>query len=66
MVNIKKWWASTTIWSALGVLILAVAPSLGLTGDDAALLGTSLENVVTGALALTAIYGRVRARDRIG
>lgn len=68
----KKWYASKTI---IGTLILFVALLKSMTGveilgsEEITLLGNNIEAVVTGVLALiaaiTAIYGRVFAKDKI-
>jgi crotonobetainyl-CoA:carnitine CoA-transferase CaiB-like acyl-CoA transferase len=64
--GVKPWWKSRTIWAALGVFLITIAPELGLSSEDATGLGGAVGDIVTGALALAAIVGRLRARDRIG
>ena len=64
----KPWWASRTIWSAIGILAAAVISALGGQADDsdATLIGEGVGSIATGVLALIAIWGRVRASRRIG
>lgn len=64
----KPWWQSKTIWGALGVFIITVAPELGIgvSSDDAAGIGGAVGNIGTGLFALFVIYGRLRAERRIG
>lgn len=64
----KPWWQSKTIWSAVGILIVTILGAFGVEASeaDAAEIGAGLGSIVTGVLALVAIYGRIVARDRIG
>ncbi|MBD3746708.1 MAG: hypothetical protein IE932_10915 [Sphingopyxis terrae] len=66
--NGKPWWQSKTIWAALVVFLVTIAPELGvgITDQDAADGGGALGNILVGVSALVAIWGRVRARQRIG
>ena len=68
MTDIKPWWQSKTLWGALVTLCSA---ALGLTGLD---LGEADREALTGLLTslgaaiggIVAIFGRLRARSRIG
>ncbi|PAL20205.1 hypothetical protein [Sphingopyxis sp. GW247-27LB] len=64
----KPWWQSKTIWGAIGVFIITVAPELGIgvSSDDAAGIGGAVSNIATGVFALFVIFGRLRAKQRIG
>lgn len=66
--GVKPWWKSKTIWAALGVFIITIAPELGvgINSDDAAGIGGAVGDIIAGGLALFAIIGRLRAKDRIG
>lgn len=66
--GVKPWWKSKTIWAALGVFVMTIAPELGIgiDSDDAAGIGGAVGDIATGALALFAIIGRLRAKQRIG
>jgi crotonobetainyl-CoA:carnitine CoA-transferase CaiB-like acyl-CoA transferase len=66
--GVKPWWKSKTIWAALGVFVMTVAPELGIgiDSDDAVGIGGAVGDIATGALALFAIIGRLRAKQRIG
>lgn len=64
--GVKPWWKSKTIWAALGVFLITIAPELGISGDDAAGIGGAVGDIATGAFALVAIVGRLRAKQRIG
>lgn len=64
--GVKPWWKSKTIWAATGVFLMTIAPELGLSSDDAAGIGGAVGEIITGALALAAIVGRLRAKQRIG
>lgn len=64
--GVKPWWKSKTIWAALGVFLITIAPELGINSDDAAGIGGAVGDIVAGGLALVAIVGRLRAKQRIG
>lgn len=66
--GMKPWWKSKTIWAALGVFIVTIAPELGIgiSSDDASGIGGALGNIIAGGLALIAIVGRLRAKQQIG
>lgn len=66
--GVKPWWKSKTIWAALGVFVMTIAPELGIgiDSDEAAGIGGAVGDIATGALALFAIIGRLRAKQRIG
>ena len=63
----KPWWASRTIWSAIGVLIVAVLQLLGVAVSDAeaAEIATALGDLAIAIFAVTTIWGRIRATQRI-
>ena len=68
MLNLAKpWWLSKTIFAALAILLVQLFALFGLPlaeGDAEALVeGGRL--VVTGVLALVAIWGRVTANQKI-
>lgn len=64
----KPWWQSKTIWAALVVFLVTIAPELGvgITDQDAVDGGGALGNILAGLFALVAIWGRIKARQRIG
>lgn len=65
--GVKPWWKSKTIWAAFIAFLMSVAPELGiLSPDDAAGLGGDFTDIIAGGFAAFAIYGRLRARQRIG
>lgn len=66
--HVKSWWASTTIWGAIGVIIVAVLSAFGadVADGDAAAIGSGLGSIATGVFALVAIWGRINASKRIG
>ena len=66
--NAKPWWQSKTIWAALVVFLVTIAPELGvgITDQDATDGGGALGNILAGVFAIVAIWGRVKARKRIG
>lgn len=65
--GVKPWWKSKTIWAAVIAFLMSVAPELGIMSpDDAAGVGGDLTDIIAGLFAGFAIYGRVRARQRIG
>lgn len=71
MVNengVKPWWQSKTIWAAAGVFVMTVANEIGLgmTETDVSTGMGAVGSIVTGVLALVAIRGRIKAKDRIG
>jgi len=63
----KPWYLSRTIFASVVTVVAALA-GLGLPGGEAGAssLADSLLQVLTGLSGLLAIYGRVRARTRIG
>lgn len=58
----KVWFRSRTIWAAIGVLVTQAS---GFAGDLSGLF-EQLERLATAALALAAIWGRIKAETRIG
>ncbi|VVT18483.1 hypothetical protein [Hoeflea sp. EC-HK425] len=68
MTDIKPWWQSKTLWGAIVTIGSAV---LGLTGLD---LGETDREALTGLLTslgaaiggMIAIFGRIKAKNRIG
>lgn len=66
--GVKPWWKSKTIWAAFGVFVVTIAPELGigLSSDDASGIGGAIGDIIAGILALIAIVGRLRAKQRIG
>ncbi|MCO6409912.1 hypothetical protein [Hoeflea alexandrii] len=68
MTDVKPWWQSKTLWGAIVTIGSAV---LGLTGLD---LGETDREALTGLLAslgaaiggMIAIFGRIKAKNRIG
>ena len=63
----KPWYLSRTIFASVVTVVAALA-GLSLPGGEAGAssLADSLLQVLTGLSGLLAIYGRVRARTRIG
>lgn len=64
--GVKPFWKSKTIWAAVGVFLMSIAPELGLGENDVADGAGAIGQIVTGGLALVAIWGRLKAKDRIG
>lgn len=67
--GVKPFWKSKTIWAALGVFLVSIAPELGIGGlgeNDIADGAGAIGQIVSGGLALIAIWGRIKAKDRIG
>ncbi|MGQ3101033.1 MAG: hypothetical protein ACT6Q5_13380 [Sphingopyxis solisilvae] len=62
----KPFWKSKTIWAAVGVFLMSIAPELGIGENDVADGAGAIGQIVTGGLALVAIWGRLKAKDRIG
>lgn len=68
MTDIKPWWQSKTLWGAIVTIGSAV---LGLSGLD---LGETDREALTGLLTslgaaiggMIAIFGRIKAKNRIG
>ncbi|GAB5463610.1 hypothetical protein [Hoeflea alexandrii] len=68
MTDVKPWWQSKTLWGAIVTIGSAV---LGLTGLD---LGETDREALTGLLTslgaaiggMIAIFGRIKAKNRIG
>ncbi|MBE7183657.1 MAG: hypothetical protein INR68_04525 [Methylobacterium mesophilicum] len=66
--NNKPWYLSRTIWASVVTVVMALAGYLNLPveKEDPALVSEAVFQVVTAAAGLTAIIGRLLARDRIG
>lgn len=64
--GVKPFWKSKTIWAAVGVFLMSIAPELGIGETDIADGAGAIGQIVTGGLALVAIWGRLKAKDRIG
>jgi uncharacterized protein (DUF697 family) len=64
----KPWWLSKTIVAVLAILLVQLFAVFGLTltEGDAQSLVESVRSVVTGVLAVVAIWGRVTAKQKIG
>lgn len=68
MFNLPKpWWLSKTIFAALAILLVQLFALFGLPLADADAEGLveGVRLVVTGVLALVAIWGRVIAKQKI-
>ena len=68
MTGIKPWYLSRTIWAALVTIGTSLFGLLGLqTGaiDNGALTDLVLQ-LVTGAMGVVAIFGRLSASQKIG
>lgn len=68
MTDLKKWYASRTVWGAAIAILASCANLLGLeiaSQDEAGLVDavTALAAAIGG---IVAIYGRVSARKRLG
>ncbi len=69
-IEVKPWWQSLTIWAGLvsvlnglGFAGLALDPLTGDFNGNVYEIGVSLTSFLSGA---GAIYGRIRARVRVG
>lgn len=64
----KPWWQSKTIVSAVGILIVSLLSIFGLeiSVADGEGLAAAIASIVTSALAISAILGRISATKRIG
>ena len=64
----KPWWLSKTILAAVAILIVSLFGRFGVTlaNSDAEALVEAVRAVVTGVLAIIAIWGRVTAKQKIG
>jgi len=68
MTDIKPWWQSKTLW---GAIVTLASAALGLAGLD---LGDADRQALTELLTslgaalggVIAIFGRIKAKDRIG
>lgn len=67
MVEEKFWYQSKTIWGSLVAVAAALAASFGVTIDAAnqAEIAAAIVQLVGGAGALVAIYGRLKATQVI-
>lgn len=58
----QPWWRSRTIWAAGGAAIASLSGFLG----EVAGLFEQIDRLAAAALAVYAIYGRIKADKRIG
>jgi hypothetical protein len=68
MTESKPWYLSRTIWASLITIVTAAAGIFGVpvTGIDNAALTDTLLQAIAAISGLVAIFGRMRAKDRIG
>ena len=68
MNDIKPWYFSRTIWAALVTILVAVLGLFDLPVDavEEGVVTEAVMCLVSAAAGLTAIAGRLLARDRIG
>jgi hypothetical protein len=65
----KAWYASSGVWGgvlAVAAPIASVVLKVSIGGDEIALAAEALAAIGGGVGGLVAIYGRVKAKDRIG
>ena len=65
----KAWYASSGVWGgvlAVAAPVASVVLKVSIGGDDIALAGEALAAIGGVVGGLLAIYGRVKAKDRIG
>lgn len=67
MVEEKSWYQSKTIWGSLVSVAAALAASFGITVDASSQsdIATAIVQIVGGAGALLAVYGRLKATQII-
>lgn len=68
MTDMKPWYLSRTIWAALVTMAIAVLRLFDMPVGETehAAVTDAVMNLVAAAAGLTAIAGRLAARDRIG
>ncbi|GHC69281.1 hypothetical protein [Limoniibacter endophyticus] len=66
--DLKPWYFSRTIVASLVTVVLSIAGSAGLATAalDADVISDALLQIVTAGAGIVAIFGRIRAKDRIG
>jgi hypothetical protein len=65
----KAWYASSGVWGgvlAVAAPIASLVLKVSIGGDEIALAAEALAAIGGGVGGLVAIYGRVKAKDRIG
>ncbi len=65
----KAWYASSGVWGgvlAVAAPIAGVVLKVSIGGDEIALAAEALAAIGGGAGGLVAIWGRLKAKDRIG
>lgn len=63
----KPWWTSKGVWGALGVVVVSIGGLAGAvvtTGDIEAVV-QNMDKIVTGALGLYALFGRIVAQTTV-
>lgn len=67
MIDSKPFWASTGVIGGLIAFLAAIGPFFGFVIDDNAVfdLNQAIGQIIGGAAALTAVYGRVVATKKI-
>ena len=68
MNDVKPWYLSRTIWASAVTVVLGMAGTLKISVEsvDEAALADMVFALVTALAGLTAIVGRVQAKNRIG
>ena len=69
MIETKSWYASSGVWGgvlAVAAPIASVVLKVSIGGDEIALAAEALAAIGGGVGGLVAIYGRLKAKDRIG
>ncbi len=65
----KAWYASSGVWGgvlAVAAPVASLVLKVSIGGDEIALAAEALAAIGGGVGGLVAIYGRVKAKDRIG
>ena len=68
MTDTKRWWESKGVWGGI-VSVIAFAASLAgytLSDIDQATLAMLLPGIASGVGGVLAIFGRIKAKSRIG
>lgn len=61
----KHWLKSKTIWGVIVCVLPTLAPLVGLGNDDLTMISHVGDSVIQAVGALLAVYGRVKAEDKL-
>lgn len=67
MDSTKPVYQSMTLWAAISVIVVQIFSVVGaaVSAEDVMSITSYVDNILTSAAAIAAIYGRLRAEDKL-